>query len=95
MEKVEKEMATHSGILAWRIPWIEEAGGPYTVQRVAKSRTRLSDLAHHVGKEYWFFKICKHGIKSPWLLLDKLLNLSEQVYACLKEIFFLKALQQD
>ena len=23
---LEKEMATHSGILAWRIPWIEEPG---------------------------------------------------------------------
>ena len=23
----EKEMATHSSILAWRIPWIEEPGG--------------------------------------------------------------------
>ena len=23
----EKEMATHSGILAWRIPWAEEPGG--------------------------------------------------------------------
>ena len=25
--KVEKEMATHSSILAWRIPWAEEPGG--------------------------------------------------------------------
>ena len=24
---LEKEMATHSNILAWRIPWIEEPGG--------------------------------------------------------------------
>ena len=23
---LEKEMATHSSILAWRIPWTEEAG---------------------------------------------------------------------
>ena len=23
----EKKMATHSSILAWRIPWTEEAGG--------------------------------------------------------------------
>ena len=26
-EPLEKEMATHSSILAWRIPWTEEAGG--------------------------------------------------------------------
>ena len=24
---LEKEMTTHSGILAWRIPWTEEPGG--------------------------------------------------------------------
>ena len=26
-EKLEKEMATHSSILAWEIPWTEEPGG--------------------------------------------------------------------
>ena len=25
-DPLEKEMATHSSILAWRIPWIEEPG---------------------------------------------------------------------
>ena len=33
---LEKEMATHSNILAWRIPWMEEPGGPQSTgsQRV-------------------------------------------------------------
>ena len=26
-DRLEKEMATHSSILAWRIPWTEEPGG--------------------------------------------------------------------
>ena len=26
-DPLEKEMATHSSILAWRIPWTEETGG--------------------------------------------------------------------
>ena len=26
-DALEKGMATHSGILAWRIPWTEEPGG--------------------------------------------------------------------
>ena len=26
-EPLEKEMATHSSMLAWRIPWTEEPGG--------------------------------------------------------------------
>ena len=25
-DPLEKEMATHSGILAWKIPWMEEPG---------------------------------------------------------------------
>ena len=35
-DTVEKEMATHSGILAWRIPWTEEPGGLWSMgsQRV-------------------------------------------------------------
>ena len=38
---LEKEMATHSSIFAWRIPWAEESGGLQS--EVAKSQTRLSD----------------------------------------------------
>ena len=32
----EKEMATHSSILAWKIPWTEKLGGPQSMgsQRV-------------------------------------------------------------
>ena len=26
-DPLEKEMATHSSVLAWKIPWREEAGG--------------------------------------------------------------------
>ena len=35
-DPLEKEMATHSSILAWRIPWAEEPGGlqPTGSQRV-------------------------------------------------------------
>ena len=36
-DPLEKEMATHSSILAWEIPWIEEPGG--LVHGVAKSCT--------------------------------------------------------
>ena len=37
----EKEMATHSSILAWEISWTEEPGGLQSM-RSQKSRTRLS-----------------------------------------------------
>ena len=38
-DPLEKEMATHSSILAWKIPWTEEAGGLQSIGY--KSRTRL------------------------------------------------------
>ena len=37
-DSLKRVMATHSSILAWRIPWTEEPGG-FTVHGVAKSRT--------------------------------------------------------
>ena len=37
-DPLEEGMATHSVILAWRIPWTEEPGGN-TVHRVAESDT--------------------------------------------------------
>ena len=30
-DALEKRMATHSGILAWRIPWAEESGRSWTL----------------------------------------------------------------
>ena len=44
-EALEKEMATHPNILAWRIPWTDEPGGlqPPGSQRVGHDQ---SDLAH-------------------------------------------------
>ena len=38
-DPLEKEMATHSSILAWRIPWIEEPGGLQSAGSVAESDT--------------------------------------------------------
>jgi len=35
-------MATHSSILAWRIPWIEEPGRLWSMG--SQIRTQLSDL---------------------------------------------------
>ena len=37
VDPLEKEMSTHSSILAWRIPWTEEPGG---LQSVESQRVR-------------------------------------------------------
>ena len=39
-DPLEKGIATHSSILAWRIPWTEEPGG-LTIHGVTKSQTGL------------------------------------------------------
>ena len=31
-DPLEKEMATHSNTLAWKISWTEEPGGPQAIQ---------------------------------------------------------------
>ena len=42
-DPLEKEMATDSSILAWKIPWAEEPGRLQSMGP-AKGRTRLSDF---------------------------------------------------
>ena len=41
-DRLEKGMATHSRILAWRIPWTEEPGGLQYLG-LQKSQMSLSD----------------------------------------------------
>ena len=43
-DPLEKEMATHSSILAWKIPWTEEPGGLRSTGSQGVGRTRLSDF---------------------------------------------------
>ena len=40
---LEKEMATHSSILAWKIPWTEESGGQ---QSIGLQTEQLSTYAY-------------------------------------------------
>ena len=43
-DPLEKEMATHSSTLAWKIPWTEEPGRLQSMG--SQSRTRLSDFIY-------------------------------------------------
>ena len=38
-DPLEKEMATHSKILAWRIPWTEEPGGLQSISHKESDKT--------------------------------------------------------
>ena len=44
-DPLEKEMVTHSSILAWEIPWTEEPGSLYSPWggKVMFSQTQLND----------------------------------------------------
>ena len=45
----EKEMATHSSILAWRILWTEELGGLLSTGRKESDTTERLHFHFHVG----------------------------------------------
>ena len=46
---LEEGMATHSNVLAWRIPWTEEPGGLEStgLQRVGHNRSDLAQTSQH------------------------------------------------
>ena len=44
-DSLEEGMATHSSILAWRIPWTEKLGGLQSIG--SQSQTRLKRLSTH------------------------------------------------
>ena len=50
-DPLEKEMATHSSILAWRIPWTEEPGGLQSMgsQRAGHDSGTNTFTPHHRG----------------------------------------------
>ena len=52
-DPLEEGMATHSSILAWRIPWTEEPGGPQCtgLQRVGHNRATKHSTAQQHGKK--------------------------------------------
>ena len=49
-DPLEKEMATHSSILAWRIPWTEEPGGLQSTE----SRSVGHDWATSLSLKKWY-----------------------------------------
>ena len=46
-DSLEEEMATHSNILAWRIPWTREPG---RLQSMGSQRVRLDFVNTHITK---------------------------------------------
>ena len=60
---LEKEVATHSSILAWRIPWTEEPGSysPWGHKELDMTE-RLSN--NNKPSSYWYFIVSMEGNKA-------------------------------
>ena len=48
-DPLEKEMASHSSILAWEIPWTDELGGLQTIGS--------QSVGHNLATEHKHFKV--------------------------------------
>ena len=48
-DPLEKEMATHSSILTWEIPWTEEAGGLQSMGSQESDTTERLNPHHHLS----------------------------------------------
>ena len=77
----EKRMATHSSILAWRIPWIEEPGG---LQFMGSHRVGHDWMTYILSHTYTYFGVW-HG---EWNFPDQGLN-----YWITKEVLFKRRFQ--
>ena len=56
-DPLEKEMATHSSILAWEIPWTEEPGG---LQSIGHKESDTTEQLRHTVLQGLFFIVVKH-----------------------------------
>ena len=79
-DPLEKEMETHSSILAWRIPWMEEPGGLQSMgsQKVRHDRMTLLtySLTHIICniilpllgniKKFWGYAIIRASLAVQW-----------------------------
>ena len=66
----EKGMVTHSSILAWRIPWIEESGGP---QSMGSQRVRHNWVTHthtHTHTHAHTYQDRRTDVTGMWSMID-------------------------
>ena len=62
-------MATHSSILAWRIPWTEEPGGLQSIgsQRVRHERVTKHSTLGCLPGQIWDLKVVHPPLTAPGL----------------------------
>ena len=69
-DPLEKEMATHSSILAWRIPWTEEPGGLQSMGWKRVGHDLLTKEEHFGYKEVGYVNRTPTGEVMGWTMLS-------------------------
>ena len=109
-DPLEKEMATHSSTLAWKIPWTEEPGRLHPVgsQRVrhdwATSLSLFTFIKHGsgtalssrnaLGATQVVFNFLVAILKKNWSWLDNLLHLSRFKILSFQHVISIKMIQR-
>ena len=63
----EKEMATHSSILAWEIPWTEEPGGRESMGSQKVGHDSMTNTHWAVRLFFWLFVLSEiHSLPESW-----------------------------
>ena len=72
-DPLDKEMATHPSILAWRIPWTEEPGGLQSMRSQSQTRLKRLSTAHNVtwgiSNIFSYFHNKENKYKSKFIFL--------------------------
>ena len=67
MQPMEKEMATHSNILIWRIPWVARVGHNLLIGENNGTPLQYSCLENPMDGGAW--KAAVHGVAKSWTRL--------------------------
>ena len=77
-DPLEEEMATHSSILGWRIPWMEEPGGQ---QSIGSQRVRHAWVIYGYGPFTGIFPLNIIGVRE-WGHKSRWRNWWNKIYQC-------------
>ena len=69
-DPLEEEMATHSSTLAWKIPWMEEAG---SLQSMGSEELDTTERLHLPYLVFQTLTSCKYSLHCyTWILIQSL-----------------------
>ena len=64
-DPLDESIATHSSILAWKVPWAEELGG---LQSMGQQRVRHHLPTEHADKQEMWREEFPQGNSDPWMM---------------------------